>query len=123
MDVDAGNGGEFRLRESGLFSEPLQVAFLVVHPDPSLLVSGGVCLPLIIEQMLYNVKYKNSRAVAPLPLFVDPEQVVDGDAEGVGQIPELIVCDDSVAGLDPADLFLCDVQPRELDLCGELLLR
>lgn len=73
--------------------------------------------------MLYNVKYKNSRAEAPLPLFVNPEQVANGDAEGVSQIPELIVCDDSVAGFNPADLLLCDIQPRELDLCGELLLR
>lgn len=48
--------------------------------------------------------------MAGLLLFFT-EQVVDGHAESVGQILELVVCDHSVARLDPADGLLRDVKP------------
>ena len=46
-----------------------------------------------------------------------------GHAEGVGEVLELIVGDNAVAGLDPADGLLRDVEPRDLDLVREALLR
>ena len=51
-----------------------------------------------------------------------PEQVVDGGSESGRQIVQLVVSDDSAAVLDPADDLLCDVQPDDLELVGELLL-
>lgn len=50
-----------------------------------------------------------------------PEQVVDGGAESGRQIVQLVVSD-SAAVLDPADDLLCDVQPDDLELVGELFL-
>lgn len=61
-------------------------------------------------------------ALAALLSFFS-EQVVDGHAEGVGEVLELVVCDHSVARLDPADGLLRDVKPRDLDLIREALLR
>ena len=51
-----------------------------------------------------------------------PEQVVDGGVERGRQIVQLVVSDDSAAVFDPADDLLCDVQPDDLELIGELLL-
>ena len=51
-----------------------------------------------------------------------PEQVVDGGAESGRQIVQLVVSDDSAAVFDSADGLLCDVQPDDLELIGELLL-
>jgi hypothetical protein len=48
--------------------------------------------------------------------------VVDGGAESGRQIVQLVVSDYSAAVLDPADDFLRDVQPDDLELVGELFL-
>lgn len=72
--------------------------------------------------MSIGEREKQPGQTAGLLLFF-PEQVVDGHAESVGQIFELVVCDHSVARLDPADGLLCDVEPRDLDLIREALLR
>ena len=48
--------------------------------------------------------------------------MVDGGSESGRQIVQLVVSDDSAAVLDPADDLLCDVQPDDLELVGELFL-
>ena len=48
--------------------------------------------------------------------------MVDGGAESGRQIVQLVVSDASAAVLDPADGLLCDVQPDDLELVGELFL-
>ena len=48
--------------------------------------------------------------------------MVDGGAESGRQIVQLVVSDDSAAVLDPAHDLLCDVQPDDLELVGELFL-
>lgn len=64
---------------------------------------------------------KERRAFPSLSFYT--QQVEDRGLQRVGQILQLVVRDDAVAGFDPADGLLCDVEPRDLDLVGELLLR
>ena len=65
---------------------------------------------------------KNERRAFPSLSFYT-QQVEDRGLQRVGQILQLVVRDDAVAGFDPADGLLRDVEPRDLDLVGELLLR
>ena len=118
--VDVGLLGELRLRQAAILSQRLQ-AF-----------PGGdrfhvERLPLLFRvSLLYNICCIKSRGETKrkpqrsgCAAFDLSEQVVDGHADGVGEVLELIVGDNAVAGLDPADGLLRDVEPRDLDLAGE----
>ena len=66
-------------------------------------------------------KNQERRAFPSLSFYT--QQAEDRGIKRVGQILQLVVRDDAVAGFDPADGLLRDVEPRDLDLVGELLLR
>ena len=48
--------------------------------------------------------------------------MVYGGTKSGCQIVQFIISNDSAAGLDPADYFLCDVQPNNLKFMGKLFL-
>lgn len=65
---------------------------------------------------------KSRTASLPCGFLILSRAGVDGGAESGRQIVQLVVSDDSAAVLDPADDLLCDVQPDDLELVGELFL-
>ena len=78
--------------------------------------------PRRADRVLQALRAEADARALFVQVYPDPEQVVDGGSESGRQIVQLVVSDDSAAVLDPADDLLCDVQPDDLELVGELFL-